>query len=199
MERRWKERRSFPRSALAICWLVGSAALTTASAAQEVRFGGSDVSQRKVTRLPVEQNSNFSAVSFLFDHLLDSHEEGEFIYHQHLVMIGVEPGSEAARIVTESILAWRALDEARPTNKGLQGEAFERAGREYLRRSVRELRQVYRTMLRELTKAGYSTEPIEFEVEKRRRGIVSTVYGEPDPQTQRILDSFDEPDPEVLP
>lgn len=186
---------------LMFCALMTTAAVGRASDAQEVRFGGSDVSQRTVSRLPIEQNSNYTAVKFLFDHLLDSYDQGDFIYHQHLQMLEVEPGSEAARIVTEAILAWRTLVEARPIDRGLQGQAMELAGRESLRRSVRELRTVYRRMLRELTKVGNSTEPIELEIEELRRSTTSTVYGgtQRNPEAQRILDSFDEPDAGTLP
>ena len=163
---------------------------TVSSRAQTAVLGPGD---RPIVHLPVEKNATASAVDGFYFLLLMMHDEDRSLYDAFLEDLGIEPGSEAARIVTESALDWRAWSEENPAPTGLRGAAFEAAGWQWRTAKFRRLHKMYHGMLRELAKTGFPTEKIELEIEERRRRMSTTLYGgyERDPELQRLYDWFD--------
>jgi hypothetical protein len=121
---------------------------------------------------------------------------GEFIYQQELARYDIDAQSAAAGIVTDAALEYRRLFFEQPNElAGLTGEEFERVQLRIIRRQVRELRDLYRGMLRDLEEVGYPTERIELEVELQRQdtSLFSLDGKAPDDEAWRIWQSFDGP------
>jgi len=144
-----------------------------------------------------ESMPTFMGVCTFYDNMLWPYDMGEFIYQQELARYDVDAESAAAGIVTEAALEYRRITAPQPNElEGLTGDAFERAVLRINRRHVREVRQLYRGMLRDLKEIGYTTERIELEVELLRQttGLFSLDGTPPGDEAWRIWHSFDQPE-----
>lgn len=118
----------------------------------------------------------------------------------YLRRLGMDPGSEAAKLFSEAVWAADAIKDDVSVDDRLEGEEFRLAQVEAITTQARLLAEVHGGLLQDLTEIGFDSESVtEFIENDVRSGMrLVTLHGPPDPDVRKGAAQFDVRFAEVL-
>jgi hypothetical protein len=118
-------------------------------------------------------------------------------YRRELTALGVRAGSPAEQLVTDSMLAATKIrKEVLDLRSYVKDEAgFKEVQKEFIRRKVKSLREVYAALRRDLSAAGVSLRLLDEYLQLVVRPTLAIHSSNPDSDEMQIFREFEQQDP----